>query len=450
MALVAQRRALVKLRGMYKEINDTWLKAQRYPGSAKWADPYRALEDWPTKMTARFIAVARDDNIGLEFLVVAMHADSFQQAMLNDTDEDWSALRAKVSANKYSLRMFVLMRKVQYAWYYNRTGFAESIGHLDPYPLYRGANLPHPHEVYLTASGDIRRCEFTNEGTKTTDPIADITENIYEEREFKRAGRPATWPKKWPYPFHPQYGAKSENEPFNRCDHCKRSVVPNIAFHNAYRKDNDLCTCQKSDWLSDPIVEIIEYASYGFSGLNRGVRALCEIKQDAVIGEYMGTFIPLQLQHLSGDDWYVMDFDGPPDPKIKGGYGPRTSLLASGLRGGWARFMNDARPKKTFDTQFYPEIVGGKQRIVVNTKRPIKFGTEIKTSYGPGYFMGETKEETIQKAERKRVSQEKREGIKHRLRNTAIGIPYPLPNPPASAGGSRLVTAFSKRRRNAG
>jgi hypothetical protein len=238
----------------------------------------------------------------------------------------------------------------------------KSLGVLDPYPLYFEKNLPHPHEVYLTVSGDIRRCEFTNEGTRATNPIIDINENKYEERDFRRVKQPETWPKAWPYPFDPQYGSKSEGEPFNRCMHCSKSVVPNMAFHRSYRSDNDLCTSKQSDWLSDPIIEIIEYASLN-SGLNRGVRALCAIEKDAVIGEYLGIFIPLQLQHLSGDDWYVMDFDGPFDPSTND-YGSRTSLLASGLRGGWTRFMNDARPKKTFDVNFYPEVLGASRGLL--------------------------------------------------------------------------------------
>lgn len=181
-----------------------------------------------------------------------------------------------------------------------------------------------------------------------------------------------------------------------------------------------------------PIVELKEYADYGLSGLNRGVRALSTVDKDTMVAEYLGNFIPLQNQHLSGDDFYSMDFDGPPNNR--GRFGPRTSILASGLQGGWSRFMNDSTPDPS-DVNFYPKVIGGKQRIVVETEKRVPFGNEIRTYYGPNYFRPEDGTAARQKMESDRARGESRESIRHRLRSVAMGTPYPAPEPKKDGGG---------------
>lgn len=128
------------------------------------------------------------------------------------------------------------MRKVQYAWYYNRTGLVGSLGQLDPYPLYHEKRLPHPHEVYLASNGDIKRCDFENMDTHAVAPITDISENIYVPRDFQRIGKPASWPKNCDYPFDPQWGSAFNGEPWTKCDYCDKYIVRDSAYSKSYKE----------------------------------------------------------------------------------------------------------------------------------------------------------------------------------------------------------------------
>jgi hypothetical protein len=62
------------------------------------------------------------------------------------------------------------------------------------------------------------------------------------------------------------------------------------------------------------------------------------------------------------------------------------------------------------------------------------------------FWLDEGREEARQKRERERGFED-RDGVRHRLRSAAMGLPYPVPNPPRSAGGGRLVTAAPAPRR---
>jgi hypothetical protein len=375
------REAQGKLEEIYQEINENWIRKKHHPGKNRfdWPNPYSDLEHWPGLVLARYLAA--DKSLGTEFLVIAMHAKAFSDSMRKDNDQDWNALKALVKVYKYSIRMFVLMRKVQYAYYYSRCPLAQSIGPINPYPLYFNPNLPHPHEVYISTDGNIKLCQFMNEKTKVVAPILNKTENEFDWPLFKEFNRPATWPKKWKYPWDPQYGAESETSPWKPCAYCKRLVVSNIALHPRFRRaGTPMCTCTQALWMKPIIIEIIEYTNPNYEGLNRGVRALAPIEKDDIIGEYVGKFFPLQMRETCGDEHYVMDFDRPPyETDIGDGWAwavppAPTAILASGLLGNWARFMNDAKNRTLTDAEFLPSVIGGKQRTVVETKKNIPFG----------------------------------------------------------------------------
>lgn len=117
--------------------------------------------------------------------------------------------------------------------------------------------------------------------------------------------------------------------------------------------------------MDSAIVEIKEYKSSGYDGLNRGVRVLPPITKGSIIGEYTGKFLPLQCKDLCGDDYYSMNFDGLPYIIVDGERDYRVSItvLVLGLLGNWSRFMNDCRPKKTFDAQFCPKSWGRNKEL---------------------------------------------------------------------------------------
>lgn len=457
---ITQREAQGKLEAMYREIDTNWgergLAKKKKFTPAKDFNPFSDVNNWSDTKKARYKSA--DEFLGREFLIIAMYASAFTTAMNDDPDLSWEALRNLVHENRYSLRMFALMRRLEYVWYYSRCPLAAWVGNCVPYYLYNEKKLPHVHEVYLSATGDIKLCEFTNEVTKIAAPIHDKTENEFDKALFRQYPRPETWPEGWKYPWDPQYGAESETGPWNPCNYCDGKVVPNIAFHSMYRDmEIELCRCTKEQWIENVLVEIREYPNSNYNSLNRGVRALSSIPKGAVIAEYVGKLFPLPEEETCGDKWYLLDFNGPPHGEDNETL-PATAFLASGLLGNWSRFMNDANHPtnpQPFDVEFQPEIIGKKQRIVVRSKRDIPFGKEILTLYGANYWEDQEDGDLGRRKGSKRAAEQlvEAQGESRQLTRTksmsgSRGVPYPPPGPsrPQGAQGRRNWTAKAARK----
>lgn len=428
--------AQAKFEGMYAGIDTNATLLRKHPsGHLQWPDVFTNYYSWSNIKKTRYLAA--DAFIGREFLIIAMHASGFRNSLADDSNAEWLSLRTLVRDNRFSLRMFLLMRRVQYAFYYDRSPLADAtiLGPVVPYDMYSKSNIRHPHELYLDQNGEIKRCEFTNTATKLKKPIVNQTENKYDPTLFTLVAKHPNWPADWPYPFNPQYGAESEAGPWNTCDGFSALVVPNKAYHASLRTSNQaICECNPDACIAPPIVEIVQYPNANYEKLNRGVRALSNIDPFDFIGEYVGEMYPLGLENDCGDGTYLCSFDGPYIAQADD-YSDRTSVVAAGYWGNWTRFLNHAKDNNK-DVDFRSRVFANKQRLIVIPRRKIRFGKEILMSYGANYFTGPDAEKAV--AKEKQAEREERERgadvlFRTRASQAVRTQPYPTPNPPPSA-----------------
>jgi len=120
--------------------------------------------------------------------------------------------------------------------------------------------------------------------------------------------------------------------------------------------------------------------------VNRGIRALCDIRQGEVLGEYTGELLP--TEDLRPKDDYAFTWWSPDE--MKGGREvdgtDKIAILSGEYLGNWTRFINQDDSQ---NIEFEQEAISGKMRIVVRAIKPIKFGEQVYGHYGPGYFPGE-------------------------------------------------------------
>jgi hypothetical protein len=123
--------------------------------------------------------------------------------------------------------------------------------------------------------------------------IRTVDESGYKPEDFKRKDKPADWPEKWPYPHNPTYAALSVDPPppgfWPKCEHCKLQVVSAKTARVMSEQGRYICNFVKdvANTLR-PLIEVREYSAAPGdpSPLNRGVRALSNIKERAIIKEY--------------------------------------------------------------------------------------------------------------------------------------------------------------------
>ncbi|CAG8950062.1 hypothetical protein HYFRA_00008294 [Hymenoscyphus fraxineus] len=398
---LAQAAGIIK--EIFQDLQDQGHLLQRYPGTYKWKDPYSDIDNWNADLQTRYRTAV--GQIGNEVMAMAMHSEPFENAFRTAQRNQWYNLMLLVNAEKTSLRMFAIARNVPYARNYRAHGrnrFLRSLGRLNEHPLTNREEQSvnwHPHLIYLTDRGQPARCSFTpNDGTGQKEMV-NMYENRYVEDRFRRQARLRNWPSGWNYPRHPQYAAMREGQDANwpACEHCGKSAVfgEYVKGRTVYTSwdEQSVCTCSKyggKPWALEPLVEVYQYPSYTGSSfdINRGVRALQNIPEGEIIGEYCGTFVPLQEEDTCGDGSFLMGWEGPsrdffhPDAE-------KICILSGGLAGNWTRFMNHTDKEEEVSARMYQFPYGGKMRIIVQAARDIVFGEQILTSYGPGYFGGD-------------------------------------------------------------
>ena len=315
---------------------------------------------------------------------------------------DWMALLAAIYENRDSIRMFALMRHIPYVLSYDRSPLPVSVGRMPPQAYCRSPcellQAQHPHEVYLTSSGHIARCEI--DGRK----IVNITENIYHEDIFREYPRGDAWPENWEYPRDPTFVAPMANGLFPNCWQCKKSMGPThpgpsqphwVVFHE------ERCVCTKRDIFKEPLIEVRQFPPMpgdpkGHNTLNRGVRTLSCIKEGDILAEYLGDIAPKIAEDAVGDDVYLFSMWG---PLLRNGmnadsgretreFGPSIAVVTAAWRGNWTRFMNHMAGGK-HNVDFETLVVGYKVRILAIARKDIGFGEELTVNYGTEYFTSE-------------------------------------------------------------
>lgn len=297
--------------------------------------------------------------------------------------------------------MFALIRKIPYLRNYNSSKLPDLVGKLEDHHPSAGKDAPFEthllDDVFLRISGGkIEAARIRGKDIKTVDKL------IYESAAFEGKKKPVGWPEKWPYPYNPSDAALSEDPPppdfWPRCQHCKLEVISKKTAR--FTAENLRCTCNFYDDVVGkprPLIEICEFSPMPGdpSSLNRGVRALSNIKKRSIIGEYTGELI--HPDSLEDTDDYAFDFMAPtsmlPDGYLKEeqeGIGTTSNLTAQ-LHGNWVRFINQRGEKMTDNNcRFVQRTISGRMRIVIETRKDVRFGDELTCYYGVAYFKKDT------------------------------------------------------------
>lgn len=246
----------VVVRNVFQTLHTRGEALKRFPGTYNWPDPYDEVDNWSDDWKTRYQAAV--GQIGVEAMAIAMHADPFAHAFKNFNWIEWQNLMLVIVADRHSLRMFGVTRRVPYVKNYrkhSRNGFLRSLGALDPHPMLeetQHANF-HPHIIYLSTRGEPMKCKFTPEGVGAARrDMINTHENRYSAERFARYTRLPSWPRGWDYPRHPQYAATMEGESadFPLCEHCEKpaihpSYVQGGTLHSTFEPDS-ICTCSKN------------------------------------------------------------------------------------------------------------------------------------------------------------------------------------------------------------
>jgi len=131
----------------------------------------------------------KDDILGREFLVIALHSSTFFTSITPHEDGQWKLPRTLVYHNSYSIRIFAITRRIPYADHYSGSPLEYEFGILTlEKPLALGPErTPHSCEVYLKMNGRMDFCRYDRREQKN------VTECIYNLEHFT-GGRPCFWP----------------------------------------------------------------------------------------------------------------------------------------------------------------------------------------------------------------------------------------------------------------
>lgn len=181
----------------------------------------------------------------------------------------------------------------------------------------------------------------------------------------------------WPFP-DPRYRTHHDG-PCQACD------ATGTGTGDSWRAD---CACTMTDLLRTWTASgkytgcRIDLVNYGAMGT--GARALQDIKQGSLLGEYVGEVLPnIQGNHYR-DGTYVYQDVRKTGPGYKNA--EDSCVIDPIVHGNWTRYMNHSC---SGHASFRGVAVGPLVlTVVVNNSRAIKFGEQILIHYGRDYFAG--------------------------------------------------------------
>ncbi len=318
-------------------------------------DPLRRTESLFSSIQlqrSRWSLLARKQ--GWMMLSILANSLAFRTASSELDNRKWAALVNDVNSNARSLEIFAKLRGLDWKRALDLSPFNDPPLTEDEVQSRSSVDPHHPHEWFLSLSGDPKPCKFQGQRQ------INITECIYSEVVFGYTGkRPSQWPRQWAWPadpmvFRPGYGYF--------CQMCgsKKKV----------------CYCHENLFVN-PLVELIEYPSKGL-----GVRALQRIDKGSYLSEYVGRYIP-------------PDGEDPEDPQavyhLEAGMSTLTvpkrrfvmGRISAAVVGSWTRFINHSCEPST---DFHRVCVGGRHRLGIQAVRQIEMYEEITIDYGDVYW----------------------------------------------------------------
>jgi len=394
------------LRHMYRDIDAIYQKVGHQWRTFAYKNPFDECPTYLAKTQRRYEDA--DIFLGTEYIVVAMHSKSFRAALKDSSDQAWNLLLTRINANKESLRMFAILRRIPYVRNYENRKFPKlRVGELELDLLHEYATrgfpstVEGPDEMYLgMRDGEIHEALICGESITT------VVDPVYKPKIFlpERKKKPADWPERWPYPHNPTYAALSIDPPdpnfWPKCVLCKLKVVSSRTAK--IMPEDERCTCTFADVVTapKPLVEIREFnlIPNDKARVNRGIRALSDIKKGTWIGEYTGELIPI-VDQAENDD-YAFDFR---PPTFLGKWGEqdgigRTSIMTAQFIGNWVRFVNQSGDQISDNNcEFTQKTIAGRMRIMMRARENIRFGDELTCFYGLPYFSDKVDEQPYAK-----------------------------------------------------
>jgi SET domain-containing protein len=137
---------------------------------------------------------------------------------------------------------------------------------------------------------------------------------------------------------------------------------------------DDVCQCR----IPAMAGELMELVEYPFKGV--GVRALAELRQGEILGEYLGELL-LVYAPMKGNDYvyaFEMNVDGNEIP---------VGFIDPSRYGNWTRFLNHSC---NGSTEFKSCIAGPNVSNLCSAKRDIALFEEVTIHYGAAYWLTRT------------------------------------------------------------
>lgn len=289
-------------------------------------------------------------NLGWHLFSYLALAPGFQDAVGLLKDKHLEELLITLGLNEASFIIFCKVRGIHFnTRLLTDISMYEEHGQVMPY-----GDLSDPFP-FIVKNSDVHRYIVPSEGREVklnTKPR--ISENTFNAMNWFAAPEPTRWPHGIPFPSDP-----SLRRIGSECWLCQSP------FH---------CACYPEQEHKEPL--LVELRNYGNKG--NGIRALQSIPKDTILGEYVGTFVPLTATH---DPMYFIGFDAATKYEE-----PRNVAIVDAKEvGNWTRFINHSC---NANSRYILVAVGKKLRVLVQSVRRIRLYEEVTADYGDEYFSG--------------------------------------------------------------
>lgn len=286
---------------------------------------------------------------GWMLLSILAWSGQFRKAGRNFEDRSWTKLCMKIAMNAISLELFAKIRGLNWTTALERqtqyvTNMASGAKEMQPNFI-----DGHPHSYIVPEKfQQLRQPQFEGQSQ------VPIRQNIYIGILFEYTQvKPSNWPVGKRYPSDPTLRG-DRDEGF--CALCGKS--------------NCSCDTQNSLHVTHPLIELRTYGDKG-----TGIRALEKIWAGAILDEYVGEIVPV---NLDVDAVYGLGFSHP-----RSSDSMPIAVISSKIHGNWTRFLNHSC---SASTMFEVMIIGTRYRVMVRAVRDIEVFEEITVDYGPEYW----------------------------------------------------------------
>lgn len=185
-------------RTLHNILKEVQLEGQKLTKSPRRgiSNPFTSLDaaNWDQGFNDRYTHA--DTKLGREYMIVALYSATFRATLQSAIGYTFREVLERLDRYKASLMTVAISNGLDPPTHYDGSLIAQQM------PLPAGAFPPnnatlgisHPHEAYITADGDRKRCMYTDKN-KNTVPMVNIDTNIYRPANFRGFPKPiGDWP----------------------------------------------------------------------------------------------------------------------------------------------------------------------------------------------------------------------------------------------------------------